>query len=114
MGQVHILTGPERRRHWTPEQKRALVTMAFAPGAVVAEVARRADVNPSLIYRWRRDLQTAPTDFAAVMTVPAAASPVSCGGDGITLVLADGTQVHIPASTAPELAAAVIRAVAGR
>ena len=51
MGQVHILTGPVRRRVWRPEEKAALVEAAFAPGAVVSEVARRADVNASLLYR---------------------------------------------------------------
>jgi transposase len=114
MGQVHILTGPERRRHWTAEQKRALVAAAFAPGVVVADVARRADVSPSLIYRWRRDLRAAVADFAEVMMVPAATPAAALGGEAIELVLADGAQVRIPARTAPELAAAVIRAAAGR
>lgn len=56
MGQVHVLTGIVRRRRWSDEQKRALVAEAFAPGAVLAEVARRADVNTGQLYRWRQDL----------------------------------------------------------
>jgi len=114
MGQVHILSGPERRRHWTAEQKQALVCAAFAPGAVVADVARRADVNPSLLYRWRRDLRVASADFAEVVMVPATAPAVAPGGEAIELVLADGARLRIPATTAPDLAAAVIRAAAGR
>jgi len=54
MAQIHVLTGPERRRRFSLEEKRRLVGAAFAPGAVVSEVARRADVCASLIYRWRR------------------------------------------------------------
>jgi transposase len=46
MAKYQLLSGPERRRRWSEEQKRALVAAAFAPGAVVAEVARRADVCP--------------------------------------------------------------------
>lgn len=38
MAQVHVITGVERRRRWSPDQKRTLVAAAFAPGAVVAEV----------------------------------------------------------------------------
>ena len=53
MGHVQILTGPERRRRWSEGEKRAIVAAAFAPGVVMAEVARRADVCPSQIYRWR-------------------------------------------------------------
>jgi hypothetical protein len=32
MAQVHVLTGPERRRRFSLEQKRAIVAAAFAPG----------------------------------------------------------------------------------
>ena len=38
MAQVHVTTGVERRRRWSPEQKRAVVA-AFAPGAVVLQVS---------------------------------------------------------------------------
>src|SRR5271170_3920771 len=54
MASVEVLAGPERRRRWSVEQKRAIVAAAFAPGAMVREVARQTDVTPSLIYRWRR------------------------------------------------------------
>jgi Transposase len=56
MASVEVLAGPERRRRWSIEQKQAIVAAAFEPGAVVRDVARRADVTSSLIYRWRRDL----------------------------------------------------------
>ena len=60
MASVEVLAGPERRRRWSVEQKRAIVAAAFEPGAVVlGDVARQADVTPSLIYRWRRDLRAA-------------------------------------------------------
>ena len=47
---VEVLAGPERRRRWSSEQKQAIVAAAFAPGAVVRDVARQADVTSSLIY----------------------------------------------------------------
>jgi transposase len=42
MARVEIITGPDRRRSWSEEQKRAIVAAAFAPGAIVADIARRA------------------------------------------------------------------------
>ena len=54
MGQITVFSGAERRRQWNDEQKLGFVAAAFAPGAVVAEVARAADLSPSQIYRWRR------------------------------------------------------------
>lgn len=40
---MEIITGVERRRRWTAEVKAAIVAETFAPGATVAEVARRHD-----------------------------------------------------------------------
>lgn len=56
MGQVTIFSGAERRRRWSIEQKRALISAAFAPGSVVAKVAQAADVRANQLYRWRREL----------------------------------------------------------
>ena len=70
MTQIEVLSSPERRRRWSAEQKRSIVAEAFASGASVCEVARRADVVPSLIYRWRRELRTAAVGFAEVVVAP--------------------------------------------
>jgi Transposase len=40
------------------------VAAAFGPGAGVGDVARQADVTPSLIYRWRGDLRAAANGLA--------------------------------------------------
>ena len=44
MASLQIITGRERRRSWSEGQKRAIVAAAFAPGAIVADVARRAEI----------------------------------------------------------------------
>jgi hypothetical protein len=46
MARVEVITGPERRRRW----KRAIVAESLAPGAVVTEFARRAEICPGQIY----------------------------------------------------------------
>jgi transposase-like protein len=71
MATVEVLAGTERRRRWSVEQKQAIVAAAFGPGAVVRDVARQADVTPSLIYRWRRDFRAAANGFAQVLVAPA-------------------------------------------
>jgi transposase len=70
MARFEVITGPERRRRWSADQKRAIVAESFAPGSVVSEVARRADVSPGQIYRWRQELRAA-TGFAQVLIAPA-------------------------------------------
>src|SRR6516165_5816118 len=69
MARVEVITGPERRRRWSAEQKRTIVAESLAPGAVVTEIARRADIGPGQIYRWRRQLG-AGKRFAQVVIVP--------------------------------------------
>jgi len=67
MSRVELLSGPERRRRWSAEQKRSIVAEAFAPGASVCEVARRRDLVAGQIYRWRNEFQTAAAGFAEVV-----------------------------------------------
>lgn len=125
MARMDVLTGAERRRRWSGDQKRSVVAAAFAPGAVVAEVARRADVCPSLIYRWRRELADVPVGFASVVLAADAFEDADrarrdggCGSsvapaiDGAIDVVAGGQcRARIPVSAPPDLAAAVVAAL---
>src|SRR5262245_45468823 len=53
-GRVEILTGPERRRSWSEEEKLRLVEEACRPGHSVSQVARQRGINPSQLFTWRR------------------------------------------------------------
>ncbi len=55
MGRMTLITGGERRRRWSKEDRARILAEIAEPGAVVAEVARRADVCTSLVYKWRRE-----------------------------------------------------------
>ena len=51
---IELITGMARRRHWTTEQKLRIIDESLAPGESVSSVARRHEVAPNLLYRWRR------------------------------------------------------------
>lgn len=53
-GRVEILTGPERRRRWSEEEKLLVVEEACRPGHSVSQVARQRGINPSQLFTWRR------------------------------------------------------------
>ena len=55
MATATVLFGPERPRRWSEDERRRLLAMAFAPGAVVTQVARDNDVSTSMIYKWRQE-----------------------------------------------------------
>ena len=51
---IEIITGRERRRRYSAEQKLALVEETMQPGMTVSAVARQHGVSPSLLFGWRR------------------------------------------------------------
>jgi transposase len=53
MAYMTLMSGPERRRRWSREDRDRILAAAFAPGAVVTQVARQNDVSTGLIYKWR-------------------------------------------------------------
>jgi transposase len=69
MARVEVITGRKRRRRWSAEQKRAIVAESLMPRAVVAEIARRAEICPNQIYRWRREIGVG-NGFAQVLIAP--------------------------------------------
>ncbi|MDX0489729.1 transposase [Sinorhizobium medicae] len=70
-----LLTGPERRRRWSLEDRAQILAEAFAPGAVVSEVERRFEVSTGLIYTWRGKLWSSrpspPLSQPSLLTLPA-------------------------------------------
>ena len=113
MARFEVITGPERRRRWSAEQKRAIVAESLAPGAVVTEIARRADICPGQIYRWRREIRVG-SGFAQVL-IAAVGDSAGCGAaPAIEIEFAGKARLRIPASIPPGLAAAVVKALSGR
>ena len=53
MNRIGVFTSVERRRRWSSADKARLVAAMEEPCAIVKEIARRAGVDPSLLYRWR-------------------------------------------------------------
>lgn len=107
MSQITVISGPEQRRLWTDQQKRELVAAVSAPGANVAEIARRADLRPSQIYRWRRQMEQAAQGFAEVKVQPDA---VPTMGPAI-IVEFERAIVRIPVGASAGLVSAVLRSV---
>jgi transposase len=113
MARVEVITGPERRRRWSAEQKRAIVAESLAPGAVVTEIARRADICPGQIYRWRRETRVG-NGFTQVLIAPVGDGAGCPEMPAIEIEFAGKARLRIPASIPAGLAAAVVKALSGR
>lgn len=49
-----MLSGPERRRRRTPQEKIAIFQQAMEPGMTVSHVARLHGINANQIFKWCR------------------------------------------------------------
>src|SRR5260370_1544771 len=97
--QVEAITSVERRRRWSSAEKEQLVAASLEGCAVVSALAREAGVDPSELYKWRRQLdarQGAASGFAPVQIVGATAVPGLPAPVGvIEIELAGGTRLRI-------------------
>ena len=75
---IEVITRGERRRRWTPEQKRGIVMESLGPDLTPTEVARKHGISSGQLYTWRQQvlggqmtLLSRPTpDFAQVEMTP--------------------------------------------
>ena len=118
MSQITVLTGPERHRRWRTDERQTILEAAFAPGASVAEVARRYDVATSLIYKWRQQALSSKrgeSSFApAVVVDEPRSSPMNGTSEDKTAIrveLSDGTRVSIGAAAPASLVTVTLRAL---
>ena len=111
---MEIITGVERRRRWSLEEKLRIVAETEQPGIGIAEIARRYEISRGLLWNWRSQVRRGvlrpelPPVFLPVQTIsePAngmmRAEPSSVTGvdpaastDKIEITLPDGTSVKV-------------------
>ena len=113
----------ERRRTWTPEQKRAIVAESLGSEVTPTEVARKYAISSGLLYTWRQQVlggqvsvvtgsvpRFAQVELAPALqppdcsepvspAVPASLPPPSSRPDGlIEIVLPSGVLVRVDAA----------------
>ena len=121
MGRMTLITGEERRRRWSDEERARILAAIDEPGAVVAEVARRADVCTSLVYKWRREARRAVSSsgFARVIvddmrspsSLPTSAPPPNETEPTVILVQMKDARVRIGVNAPSALITATLKAL---
>jgi transposase len=105
---IEVITGVERRRRWSWDQKRAIVEESLSPRASAAGIARKHGIGTGQLYTWRRQLlkrQLVETPrFARVEVAadpPRLRGPIAGSGEivagTIEITFADGTSVRVTA-----------------
>ena len=67
---IEVITGVERRRRWSEEDKARIVAESLEPGVVVADVARRYGIHRNQLYGWRSAFGVQPTKTEAGREAP--------------------------------------------
>ena len=107
---IELLTGPDRRRRWSAEEKARIVAETLAPGARVADVARRWQLCSQQVFTWRRQARNdrptmAPPPAPSVASVPSFVPIIT-----ETAAAASASAVtSTPPAIEVELAGAVVR-----
>lgn len=123
---VEVITGRQRRRRWTAEEKARIVAESLEADANISDVARRHGVARGLLTVWRRQLSSNGKDerpeqsFAVVKVASEAPRP-----DAVTATLpamrsrgrieidVAGARVRVESGVDPATLAVVLAAVRG-
>lgn len=54
---VHVVTSVERRRYWSPYEKKSIVEETQQPGKSISYVARQHNLCPAQLFKWRRQYE---------------------------------------------------------
>jgi transposase len=55
-GRIEVISGPERLRRWSHEEKLRLVAEACRPGNSVSQIARQRGISATQLFGWRRQM----------------------------------------------------------
>jgi transposase len=130
---IEVITGVERRRKWSAQEKLAIVTESLAEGAVVSEVARRHGLSPQQLFGWRASMRDGvkvrpPSSDAMPAFVPAMLENILpspalpavggtgvAGGDPVPIEIALGEViVRVRGDADPRALMTVLKALRGR
>jgi transposase len=95
---VEVISGPERRRSWSDEEKLEIVSESLVEGVNVSALARRHGMSPQQLFGWRAKIRA--------RMQAAAEPPPSTSSPALTFVPAVVVDTSAAANTSPTAPAA--------
>ena len=96
---IEVITGVERRRDWTDEEKLAIVAESCEDGVVISDVARRHGLRPQQLFTWRNEFLAGARRPGFGGGAPAF-TPVMIAHDRPAGAAAEAPAVAVPVSSA--------------
>jgi len=101
---IEVITGGERRRRWSVEEKQAIVAESLEPNVSIAGVARKHGIGTGQLYGWRHQFLTdRPNKMTSFARVELLSEPRHLAGrimpspGLIEIVLAGGATIRVDA-----------------
>ena len=114
--------GERRRRTWSADQKQRIIAESLAPGASVAEVARRYGLNSNMLFTWRQR-ERVVNDVAKTVNIvpvrvveatPTATATASASMSRMEIVLVGGERILVGADVDATALARIVKALGRR
>jgi transposase len=115
--------GERRRRTWSADQKQRIIAESFAPGASVAEVARRYGLNANMLFTWRRRERADVNDVGKTVSIvpvrvveatPTATATAPASMGRMEIVLVGGERILVGADVDATALARIVKALGRR
>jgi transposase len=115
--------GERRRRTWSADQKQRIIAESFAPGASVAEVARRYGLNSNMLFTWRRRERADVNDIGKTVNIvpvrvveatPTATATAPASMGRMEIVLVGGERILVGADVDATALARIVKALGRR
>jgi transposase len=122
---IEVITGVERQREWSDEEKRAIIAESSQDSVVISDVARRHGLRPQQLFNWRNEFRKrearlmcggtpafAPVMIADDRPIPVSAeAPVPVSDAALIEIVLGGVTVRTRGAVDAKALAAVLCAV---
>jgi transposase len=96
---VEVISGVERRRRWSREEKARITAESFVAGANVSDVARRHAMSLGLLHHWRRLARQAGSSaevaFVPILPLEDTSAAASSGSEATIEIALGGACIRL-------------------
>ncbi len=119
---AEVLSGIERRRRWSDDERAQIIGETLVPGANISAVARRYGISNSLLFSWRRQARMdvkaspglVPVMIAASDANEAPPAVMASSAPAIELDFESGARLRVFGAADPGVVKAVVEAMTRR
>jgi transposase len=108
---IEVITGVERRRRWSIEEKREIVAESLGPDVRPSEIIRKHGITSGQLYAWRQQLTRRVAEPSARVSASFARVEAATGEGAVRAPATPAVTVSRRSSVAPTIVASRGRGV---